>query len=48
MNKYPIVDEIFIDMLISYIKEQCLSIGEQQSIDDNFNIKIFLDSMLGL
>lgn len=47
MNKYPIMDEIFIDMLIMYIENTCKQEGSM-NIDDNYNISTFLTEVLSL
>lgn len=42
MNKYPILDEIFIDTLILMIEKKANEEGGV-NIDDNYNIKLFLN-----
>jgi hypothetical protein len=41
MNKYPIMDEIFIDMLIMFINKTATESGIF-SVDDNYNIRLFI------
>lgn len=47
MNKYPILDEIFIDMLILFIGTKSERYGGL-NVDDNYNIRLFLKEGLGL
>jgi hypothetical protein len=50
MNKYPVMDEIFIDTIILFIDKHAKkqASNNQANIDDNYNISLFLNEILGL
>lgn len=44
LNKYPIIDEIFIDFMLKSMKKNGLERGTL-SLDDNYNIQQFMTNV---